>query len=121
MPEKKAILIVDDDKTSAVLLKTELEAKGYAVDYVENGEIALKLLAQQVPDLMLLDIVMPGVDGFTLARKMKSEERTKDIPIIITSARTGMKELFAMEGITDYIVKPINVEQLLELIRKRLG
>ena len=121
MSAEKNILIVDDDKLTAQATKAILEHNGYKVKWVQDGEVALNVLEDIVPDLMILDIVMPNVDGFTVAKKLKYKDKLKAIPIIIMSAKEGMKELFAIEGITDYLIKPVNHEELLELVHKRLG
>ncbi|MCP4650537.1 MAG: response regulator [PVC group bacterium] len=121
MSEKKLILIVDDDVVTASLAKAFLEEKGYRVTHVQDGEVALVLLEDVVPDLIIMDIVMPKIDGFTTAKRIKYNDKVKHVPIIILSAKEGMKELFAMEGLQDYLVKPVDKEQLLTLVHKHLG
>ena len=103
------------------MLKEFLQPKGYHVLHVNDGELALEMVNDMLPDIVLLDIIMPKVDGFTVAKKLRFDERTKGIPIIVFSAKEGMKELFAIEGIHDYMVKPVDLDALLELIRKRLA
>ncbi len=118
--KKKTILIVDDDHTTAAATKAFLEEKGYEVGHSPDGEAALSTLKTNIPDLILLDIIMPQIDGFTVARRIRYDERTKHIPIIVCSAQEGMKDLFAIEGINDYLLKPVDHEQLLVLVRKHL-
>jgi len=121
MPEKiKTVLIVDDDLNSVVRVKDFLQARGYSVAHVNDGELAQDMIRDVMPDIVLLDIIMPKVDGFTVAKKMRYEEKTKHIPIIVFSAKEGMRELFAIEGIHDYMVKPVDLDALLELVKKRM-
>ncbi|MFH2137773.1 MAG: response regulator [Candidatus Omnitrophota bacterium] len=121
MGKKKNILIVDDDVKIINSMKSFLEEKGYDVVNAPDGEVALDILGEIVPDLIILDIVMPKIDGFTVAKAIKYNEKTKDVPIIVISAKDGMKELFEIEGIKDYLIKPADHTKLLELIRNRLG
>ena len=117
----KKILIVDDDVASALQIKELLEAKGYVVSHVSDGSQALGTIKKTGPDLILLDIIMPEIDGFTITKQIRYDEQTKDIPIVVFSAQEGMKELFAIEGINEYLVKPVDKEKLFETILKKLG
>jgi len=119
--EAKKILIVDDDTATALEMKAFLEAKGYEVSHVSDGSQAFATIKETDSDLILLDIIMPGVDGFTIAKQIHFDEKTKNIPIIVFSAQECMKELFAIEGINEYLVKPVDKERLLETILKKLG
>jgi len=117
----KKILIVDDDLRASSEIKEFLEIKGYKVFHVSDGSKVLENVKKVMPDLVVLDIIMPGVDGFTIAKQILYDEQVKNIPIIISSSQEGMKELFAIEGMKDYLVKPVDKEQLLETIQKKLG
>ena len=117
----KKILIVDDDVALAAEIKEFLEAKGYAVAHVSDGSQVLGTIKETCPDLILLDIIMPVVDGFTIAKQIRYDEQTKNVPIVVFSVQEGMKELFAIEGIDEYLVKPVDKEKLLEIILKKLG
>lgn len=121
MSENKKILIVDDDTKAVSEMKEFLEVKGYEVSHVSEGSQALEKIKAIMPAVILLDIIMPGVDGFTIAKQIRYDEQAKDIPIIVFSAQEGMKELFAIEGMKDYLVKPVDKENLLEIIQKKLG
>ena len=118
---KKCVLIVDDDGSLVQELQTFLEAKGFDVIHALDGETALVKMQEMVPDIILLDIVLPKVDGFTVAKKIRYNEKTRQVPIIVFSAQEAMKELFAIEGINDYMVKPVDRENLLNLITQRTG
>ncbi len=121
MDADKKILIVDDDLRASSEIKEFLEIKGYKVFHVSDGSKVLENVKKVMPDLVVLDIIMPGVDGFTIAKQILYDEQVKNIPIIISSSQEGMKELFAIEGMKDYLVKPVDKEQLLETIQKKLG
>lgn len=103
----KHILVVDDDMMNLVLVKHALKEE-YEVTSVTSGEAALEVLEKQIPDLMLLDIEMPGMDGMEVARRMKEEERLKEIPIVFLTADTDPQteaECLKM-GADDFIIKP---------------
>jgi chemosensory pili system protein ChpA (sensor histidine kinase/response regulator) len=121
LENKKTIVIIDDDTQSVKLIKAYLEAKGFIVTHIDDAQVALQAVHDNVPDLILLDIIMPKMDGFTLAKKIRYDEKLKNVPIVVSSAQEGMKELFAIEGINDYLVKPIDRDALLEIINKRIG
>jgi len=117
----KKVFIVDDDAASVSSMRQFLEEKGYAVLNTSDGEQALNAIKEAIPDIIILDIIMPKIDGFTIAKQIRYDETTKKIPIIIFSISDAMKELFAIEGINDYLVKPVDNEKLLELIKSKIG
>ena len=117
---KKKILIVDDEIELVELLKIRLEASGYEVVTAHSGLEGLSRATSEVPDLIVLDIAMPEMDGYTTLQKLKEEEKTKAIPIIMLTAYAKMKSLFEMEGVSDYIVKPFDPPDLLSRIDKAL-
>jgi len=121
LESKKTVIIIDDDIKSSGKIKDFLEEKGFIVSNVNDGNIALQIIKEMNPDVILLDIIMPEIDGFTLAKQIRFEENLKNIPIIVFSAQGEMKDLFAMEGLNDYMIKPVNNDQLLELINQRIG
>jgi len=121
MATAKTVLIVDDDGGLVQELKIFLEGQGFSVQHAPDGETALRLMEKTIPDVVLLDIIMPQVDGFTVAKKIRYNEKTRKVPIIVFSAQEGMRELFAIEGIRDYMVKPVDRESLLKLITQRTG
>ncbi|MFH1460235.1 MAG: response regulator [Candidatus Omnitrophota bacterium] len=121
VPQRKTIVLVEDDNQSAADIKTFLEKQEFSVVHACDGEIAIETIKQIKPDLVILDIIMPKIDGFTVAKKIHFDETIKNTPIIVFSAQEGMKDLFALEGINDYMVKPIELKELLSKVRKRLG
>ena len=116
----KKILVVDDEPQLLRMLKTRLAANGYDVVTAEDGTSGLERWQTEKPDLILLDIMMPQMDGYTFIQESKGRSDLNPVPIIIITAREGMEDLFQMEGINDYIVKPFNDADLLKKIRKHL-
>ncbi len=111
--DARTILLVDDEEQLALAVKIRLQAKGYHVQTATDGQQALQQMEAQRPDLILLDIRMPVMDGFTCIREINSRYGRGAIPIIILTARDRMKDLFDVEGIEDYIVKPFDHGDLL--------
>jgi len=117
---KKKILVIDDEPDFVNLIRVRLEANGYEVIEAYEGEEGLKKAKAENPDVILLDIMMPKNDGYTLMRALKNKETTESIPIIVLTAKPGMRDLLVMEGVDDYIVKPFEDEELLLRIKKAL-
>ena len=119
---KNSILIVDDTPENLSILRRLLTDKGYQVRPALNGEIALKAIDTQAPDLILLDIMMPGMDGYEVCSILKSNEETARIPIIFISALTeveGVLRAFQSGGV-DYITKPFRSEEVLARVQTHL-
>ncbi|MBU6435986.1 MAG: response regulator [Betaproteobacteria bacterium] len=113
------ILVVDDSKTELFFLKDLLTKNGYQVATAENADQAHAALAVSKPDLILMDVVMPGQNGFQLTRAISKDPATADIPIIMcTSKNQETDRVWAMrQGARDYITKPVNADELLGKIR----
>ena len=107
---KNTILIIDDDKIVIEYVSFLLESFGYKTDYVSNPELVMKRLENKLMDLILLDINMPGVDGITVLKDLKSDERFNDIPVIMMTGDTDDETLEKSfkEGADDYVTKPVN-------------
>ena len=118
----KRILVVDDDENILNLEKTILEQKGFDVTGAAGGSEALKLLAEKDFDLVLLDVMMPEVDGFTVCRRIKDDPRLKDIPVIFLTARGGGEALAEgfESGAVMYINKPFTANKLLTIVNTML-
>jgi DNA-binding response OmpR family regulator len=114
------IMVVDDDKTTVSLLEHTLTPHGYEVHAAFDGDEALHLYKQVKPDLIILDILMPKMDGYTFVQEFKKIGDLRQTPIIILSCQGHLQDIFAIEGINDYIVKPFVPEQLLKKVAKRL-
>lgn len=122
-PQKKNnILIVDDTPVNHKVLQEILTEQGYRISSAFNGEIALKSADAEPPNLILLDIVMPGMDGYEVCRVLKSNELTRHIPIIFISALTEVEDIvkaFQVGGV-DYITKPFQMEEVLARVNTHL-
>ena len=117
--ERIRILLVDDDRQNSELLRKFLEVEGYEVDYAENGRAGWEMYAANRPDLVLLDINMPEMNGFELARKIREQDR--DVLIFFLTDRTEKVDRlkgFDLKG-NDYIPKPFYPEELIAKIRER--
>jgi len=109
---------VDDEEQLALAIKIRLQAKGYQVLTAANGRQALELMTQQPPDLIILDILMPIMDGYSCLRELNRRFGRGRVPVVVLTARDRMKDLFELEGIDDYIVKPFDHEDLLLRIER---
>jgi DNA-binding response OmpR family regulator len=118
METKGKILIIDDSATNVFLLQTLLEEQGFSVIFSYNGKEAMKYIEEQNFDLLLLDIMMPGVDGYDVLEKMSNEQ--KNTPVIMVTAKDDKdSENKAREmGASDYVTKPINFEKLIQIVQK---
>lgn len=110
----KKILVIDDDPNIVELLKSRLTANQFDVRTAKDGQEGLRKVEASPPDLIILDILMPHMDGFTFVRALKRLE--KKIPVIVLTAKDKMRDLFELEGIHHYIVKPYHPEDLLKRI-----
>ena len=116
------ILLVEDAPANIQLLSATLKAKGYQISVATNGKQALEVLARVVPDLILLDIMMPEMDGFETCRRIKASEQWRQIPVIFLTARTEVSDLvqgFEL-GAVDYVAKPFNAHELLARVNTHL-
>ena len=111
----RKVLVVDDSKTELLYLTDLLQKKGMQVRTAENGEEALRRLAEDKPDLILMDVVMPGQNGFQLTRSITRDPLYADVPVIMcTSKDLPTDRIWGMrQGALDYMVKPVNLEELL--------
>lgn len=122
MPEKKLninILVVDDEENIRFLYKEELEDEGYTVTLAANAEEALKKIVEKQPDLITLDIKMPGMNGIEFLRKLKEENR--NIPVVLCSAYGSYKQDFRVWASDAYVVKSADLRELKQTIKEILG
>jgi len=114
----KKILVVDDEPSIVSLLKGRLEASQYEVITAKDGQEAIEKTGQEKPDLIILDIMLPKIDGYMVASMLKSDEKTRDIPIVMLTARNLAQDIKAgMEsGAVSYVQKPFNSDVLLGMI-----
>ena len=116
---KANILIVEDEEALALLLRYNLEAEGYEVETVARGDEADLLLKEHSPDLVILDWMLPGLSGIELCRRLRARPETKQLPIIMLTARGEESERVRglATGADDYIVKPFSVPELSARVR----
>ncbi len=114
----KTILIVDDSPTETHILKGILERGGYQVITAENGEAGVTSATTFSPDLILMDVVMPGLNGFQATRELSRSPETAEIPIIMVSTKSQETDRAwgLRQGARDYVVKPVSPKQLLQKI-----
>ena len=120
---KKKILVVEDEQDLLTLQSMLLSIEGYTVEGVMDGQTALDVVETMKPDLILLDIMLPEVDGFQVCRQLKSNEATRHIPIIILTAKKSKEDLIMGEqvGADMYITKPYKTSMVIEAIQKLLS
>lgn len=119
---QKMILIADDDLTNLTILKSVISKAGYSVLTADNGTDALRIARTQAPDVIILDIMMPDMDGTEVAATLKKNPRTWAIPIIILSSLVSTQEERSnvKKDFVSYLSKPLNREKLLDEIRRYL-
>ncbi|MBR6162588.1 response regulator [bacterium] len=119
----KKILIVDDEPDIVEVLKFPLEANGYECICAYDGETGLKSAKELMPDLMILDVMLPKMNGFKISRLLKFDSKYKDIPILMVTARSQEEDKLIGEetGADEYITKPFKIDEILEKVKKYLG
>ena len=122
MTPKKTILIVEDEQDLVSLLKIRFEGLGFDVVCAPDGQEALTILEKENPDLIILDIMLPEMDGMSALLKIKANNQTKDIPVVVLSAITQEEEvnIATKLGAADYIKKPFVTEDLVARIQEIL-
>ena len=118
----KKIMVVDDSPTERAYMEGVLRKRGYEVLLVDSGEAAIERSKSDQPDLILMDVVMPGLNGFQATRAITREEKTKHIPVIICTTKDQETDKIwgLRQGAKDYVTKPLNEADLVEKI-KALG
>ena len=119
----KKILIVDDEADIIEILQFVLEAQGYECITALDGEEGLKLARESYPDLIILDVMMPKMNGYKVSRLLKFDEKYKNIPILMITARAQDKdkEIGEETGADEYITKPFQVDYVIEKVKSYLG
>jgi DNA-binding response OmpR family regulator len=122
MDKKYAVLIIDDEPDILSLLGLHLKLNGYSVFQANNGLKGLEVSILEKPDIIILDVMMPEMDGFEVAKKLKDNSETSDIPIIFLTARTQTDDKIKglMAGADDYMIKPFDFEELELRIKRTL-
>jgi CheY-like chemotaxis protein len=117
------ILVADDDPVIVRLLQVNFKLDGYDVETASHGEEALRKATELRPALILLDVMMPGVDGWEVARRLKADDKTQDIPVLFLSARAQEEDRRrGMDlGVREYVTKPFDPGELVELVQRCLA
>jgi CheY-like chemotaxis protein len=113
--QKNKILIIDDERDIVDTLSLMLKARDYLVSSALDGQEGLEKAKNERPNLILLDIMMPGIDGYNVCMKLKSDRETRNIPVVIVSAKAERESILKCHsiGVSDFIVKPFNFPTLL--------
>ncbi len=119
----KKIILAEDEPQIARLIEFKLKKEGYQVTWKENGEEALEAIKADKPDLVLLDVMMPVMDGYEVLRRLKEDENLKSIPVIMLTARAQERDVVKgiNSGAEDYITKPFHPAELLARVKRILG
>ncbi len=122
-PDGKKILICDDDPAILRVLEVNLEVEGYEVLLAHHGEEAYEVALANDPDLIILDIMMPRLDGYQTCEKLKETDQTKDIPVVFLSAKAQQSDIDRGKsyGVADYLTKPFDPSDLLDVVERLVG
>ncbi|HWR98786.1 MAG TPA: response regulator [Candidatus Methanoperedens sp.] len=114
------VLIVDDNDTNRKLCRALLEQSGYRTREAANGYEGLQVVRSELPELILMDVQMPALDGVEALKRLKDDPATRNIPVVaLTSyAMKGDREKFLVDGFSDYLSKPIDIDRFLEVVRR---
>lgn len=123
MSEQKRILLIDDHQTVFRLLEAIVRIKGYKLLYAESGQKGIVMARQEQPDLILLDVMMPDIDGFKVCQYLKENDGTKEIPIMLLTARGAEDDLETgrKAGADGFMTKPFQTIEVLKQIEKLLA
>ncbi|MGH2751701.1 MAG: response regulator transcription factor [Actinomycetota bacterium] len=117
------ILICDDDPVILRLLQVNLELEGYEVLLAHDGEEAFEMASQEAPNLIILDIMMPRMDGYQTVAALKDNETTASIPVVFLSAKAQQSDIERgmKHGVADYLTKPFDPSELLQVVQRLIG
>jgi two-component system cell cycle response regulator DivK len=121
--EKARILVVEDDRDNMDLIRFMMERQGYVVYEAYNGREGVEIARQEMPDLILMDLAMPEMDGWAAAKTLKSDPATQHIKIVVVSVRTLLEDRrrAADAGVDAFVTKPMSMQHLTEIVEKYLG
>ena len=117
----KKILVIDDEPGQVHLVESRLKAIGFDVATASDGVQGMARLKEGEFDLIIVDIQMPNMDGYTFVRELRADDKFGNIPVIVLTGKDQMKELFDVEGISDYIVKPVDGQDFIDKVKKALN
>jgi len=116
----KKILIVDDDHDLVEVMQEWFETEGYNIVTAYDGEECIKQAKKEQPDLIILDINMPKMDGYSAVKEIRVDEAIKHIPIIVLTGKDQMEDIFKMEGVKEYVIKPFEYKVFSQMVKKIL-
>jgi len=122
-PPRQRVLIVDDDRVILRLLQVNFRLEGFDVETASRGDEALEKAGTYRPDAVVLDVMMPGIDGWEVCRRLKEDPDMKDVPVVFLSARAQDEDRergYAL-GVVDYVTKPFDPAHLVAIVRRSLG
>jgi DNA-binding response OmpR family regulator len=114
---KKKILVVEDEPDLVLMLRERLKSEGYRVEAAFDGMEGIEKAKRIRPDLILVDVMMPKLDGYSMAQRLKEDDLTTGIPIIVVTIKETMRELFQKLGVNNFFTKPFDTEELLRAIK----
>lgn len=119
----KRVLICDDDPVILRLLEVNLELEGYDVLTANHGEEAFEIASRELPDLVILDIMMPRLDGYQTCQKLKEQSSTEQIPVVFLSAKAQASDIEKGKsfGVSEYLTKPFDPNDLLDVVERLVG
>ncbi len=117
------ILIVDDEQDVRTEIGKGLRKSGYEVLTARDGSEGYRCAEESLPDLILLDIVMPNRDGFAMLQQLRGNEATSQIPVVMLSAKTDLASIFTAKELaaTDYLLKPVDLEEIMRYVKRYVG
>jgi CheY-like chemotaxis protein len=120
---KATILVVDDNSDNVEILRAFLESRGFAIAEARDGRTALARMEEIKPDLVLLDVMMPGMDGWEVCRVIKQHPQLGDTKVVMVTAKGGFEDKFEglRSGADDYVVKPVDFKDLMEKVERNLA
>ena len=123
MPATKRVLICDDDPVILRLIQVNLELEDFEVLQADNGEAAIEVATAERPDLVILDIMMPRLDGYQTCERLKAQDSTKDIPVVFLSAKAQQSDIDkgVEYGVSEYLTKPFDPNDLVATVKRLLS
>lgn len=120
--DPKSILLVDDDPAIRKILSLSLEMEGFVIYQASNGEEALEAIDSTIPDLVILDVMMPKMNGFEVLKNVRASPKTEDLPVVMLTARSSQEDVWEgwREGVDYYMTKPFDIEELLRFVERIL-
>ena len=120
---RATILVVDDNSDNVEILRAFLESRGFAISEARDGRTALARLEEIKPDLVLLDVMMPGMDGWEVCRVIKQHPQLGDTKVVMVTAKGGFEDKFEglRSGADDYVVKPVDFKDLMDKVERNMA